>query len=81
MFLHTDLNGYRFTYAEKGAGEHIIFVHAPGLFHLLMDRLHELLPDATRELVTETSQIMHQDNAVAYNSAVLRERSISQGWE
>ena len=45
--------------------------NGPKLFHLLLDRLHELLPDATRELITEASHIVHEDNAVAYNSAVL----------
>lgn len=45
--------------------------NSPRLFHLLLDRLNELLPDATQELITEASHIMHEDNADAYNSAVL----------
>lgn len=45
--------------------------HSPRLFQLLLDRLSELLPDATKELIAGASHIVHEDNAVAYNSAVL----------
>ena len=48
------------------AGEHGI-----GLFHRLTDRLQELLPQAERVEVRGTSHMMHEENAPAYNAAVL----------
>jgi pimeloyl-ACP methyl ester carboxylesterase len=44
---------------------------SPGLFHLLLDRLHEVMPDTHQILITGASHIMHEDNPDAYNSAVL----------
>lgn len=45
--------------------------HSPGLFHRLIDRLEELLPRAERVEIPGASHIMHEDNASAYNAAVL----------
>jgi pimeloyl-ACP methyl ester carboxylesterase len=45
--------------------------HSPGLFHRLIDRLEELLPRTERVEIPGASHIMHEDNAPAYNAAVL----------
>lgn len=44
---------------------------SPRLFHRLMDRLEELLPQSERTEIPDASHIMHEDNASAYNTAVL----------
>jgi pimeloyl-ACP methyl ester carboxylesterase len=44
---------------------------SPALFHCILDRLKELLPHAERIEIPGASHIMHEDNAPAYNSAVL----------
>ena len=44
---------------------------SPRLFHLLQDRLHELLPHAGQQLITGAAHIMHEDNPDAYNKALL----------
>ncbi len=38
---------------------------SPGLFHRLLDRLQELLPDVERIEIPGASYIMHEDNATA----------------
>ena len=45
--------------------------HSPAIFQRLAGRLHELLPHSERVTIPESSHIMHEDNAVAYNAAVL----------
>jgi pimeloyl-ACP methyl ester carboxylesterase len=45
--------------------------NSPRLFHLLLDRLNALIPDTKQELITGASHIMHEDNADAYNTAVI----------
>lgn len=45
--------------------------NSPALFHRLMDRLAELLPEAQRIKIPSASHIMHEDNSIAYNDAVL----------
>jgi pimeloyl-ACP methyl ester carboxylesterase len=44
---------------------------SPRMFHRLADRLEELLPNAKRVEIDGASHIMHEDNAEAYNKAVL----------
>jgi pimeloyl-ACP methyl ester carboxylesterase len=44
---------------------------SPGLFHRLIDRLQELLPNSERVKIREASHIIHEDNASAYNAALL----------
>jgi pimeloyl-ACP methyl ester carboxylesterase len=44
---------------------------SPPLFHRLVDRLQELLPDSERVGIPGASHIMHEDNAATYNDAVL----------
>lgn len=44
---------------------------SPAVFHRLLDRLHELMPRAERIEIPGASHIMHEDNAPAYNAAVL----------
>ena len=44
---------------------------SPKLFHRLTDRLEELLPQTRRVEIGEASHIMHEDNAPAFNEAVL----------
>jgi pimeloyl-ACP methyl ester carboxylesterase len=44
---------------------------SPRLLHRLADRLQELLPHVERIEIPEASHIMHEDNAAAYNAAVL----------
>jgi len=41
------------------------------LFHRLTDRLEELMPHAHRVEIPEATHAMHEDNAPAYNAAVL----------
>ncbi|MGW8248802.1 MAG: alpha/beta fold hydrolase [Acidiferrobacterales bacterium] len=41
------------------------------LFHLLTDRLEELLPDTTRVEIPEAAHCSHEDNPADYNRAVL----------
>lgn len=43
---------------------------SPRLFHLLLDRLEELIPDTQRVQIPDASHIMHEDNVAAYNAAV-----------
>jgi pimeloyl-ACP methyl ester carboxylesterase len=42
-----------------------------GLFHHLTNRLEELLPCVERTQIRGASHLMHEDNAAAYNGAVL----------
>jgi len=44
---------------------------SPALFHRLTDHLEELLPRALRGEIAQASHIMHEDNAPAFNAAVL----------
>lgn len=44
---------------------------SPNLFHVLVDRLHERLPNAERVEIPGASHIVHEDNAPAYDAAVL----------
>lgn len=44
---------------------------SPALFHRIVDRLEELLPRTERTEISDASHIMHEDNAAAYNAAVL----------
>lgn len=44
---------------------------SPEVFHRLADRLEELIPDTERVDIPNASHIMHEDNAAAYNHAVL----------
>ena len=44
---------------------------SPSVFHRLTDRLEELLPHSERREISEASHIMHEDNAPAFNMAVL----------
>jgi pimeloyl-ACP methyl ester carboxylesterase len=41
------------------------------LFHHITDRLEEILPNTKRIEIEDASHIMHEDNASAYNQAVL----------
>lgn len=45
--------------------------HSHRIFHRLMDRLAQLLRDCERIEIADASHIMHEDNARAYNQAVL----------
>lgn len=45
--------------------------HSPRLFHRLLDRLEELLPSTERIEIPGASHLLHEDNAPAYNRAVL----------
>jgi pimeloyl-ACP methyl ester carboxylesterase len=45
--------------------------HSPSFFHRLIDRLGVLLPRAERVEIRDASHIMHEDNAPAFNAAVL----------
>ena len=45
--------------------------NSPVLWHRLTDRLEELIPDARRVDIPNSSHIMHEDNPTAYNQAVL----------
>lgn len=44
---------------------------SPVLWHKLTDQLEELIPDSRRIEIPNASHIMHEDNAAAYNRAVL----------
>jgi len=44
---------------------------SPAFFHRLTDRLEELMPNTERVEIPNASHIMHEDNADAYNQAVL----------
>jgi pimeloyl-ACP methyl ester carboxylesterase len=44
---------------------------SPPLFHRLMDRIEELLPQAERIEIAGASHIVHEDHPAAYNAAVL----------
>lgn len=43
---------------------------SPSLFHRVIDRLEELLPDSERIEIPGASHIIHEDNAPDYNAAV-----------
>jgi pimeloyl-ACP methyl ester carboxylesterase len=43
---------------------------SPALFHYLIDRLQELLPQTERVEIPEAAHIMHEDNPSGYNTAV-----------
>ena len=44
---------------------------SPAFLHRLTDRLEELIPNTKRVDIPNCSHIMHEDNATAYNQAVL----------
>lgn len=44
---------------------------SPRLFHVLTDQLEKLLPHSERIEISAASHLMHEDNAPAYNAAVL----------
>jgi pimeloyl-ACP methyl ester carboxylesterase len=44
---------------------------SPAIFHRLTDRLEELIPNTERVDIPNASHIMHEDNAAAYNHAIL----------
>jgi pimeloyl-ACP methyl ester carboxylesterase len=44
---------------------------SPVIWHRLADRLAQLIPDTRRAEIPDASHIMHEDNAAAYNRAVL----------
>lgn len=44
---------------------------SPAFFHRLTDRLQELIPNTERVDIPNSSHIMHEDNAPAYNKSVL----------
>lgn len=44
---------------------------SPEVFHRLVDRLEELIPNTERIDIPNSSHIMHEDNAADYNHAVL----------
>ncbi|GGZ14806.1 alpha/beta hydrolase [Streptomyces inusitatus] len=46
-------------------------IHSAPLFHRLVDRLEELLPDSERIEILHASHLMHEENAPALNGAVL----------
>jgi len=45
--------------------------NSPVLFHRLTDHLEELIPNTERRDIANASHIMHEDNPVDYNQAVL----------
>lgn len=45
--------------------------NSPALFHRLIERLSELLPDSQRVIIPNASHISHEDNSEDYNAAVL----------
>ncbi|HLA58318.1 MAG TPA: alpha/beta hydrolase [Puia sp.] len=45
--------------------------NSPNLFHYLQDGLQKLIPHSEREVISEASHIMHEDNTSGYNSTVL----------
>ena len=45
---------------------------SPTMFHRLTDRLEELIEKTVRVDIPNASHIMHEDNPVAYNHAVLK---------
>jgi pimeloyl-ACP methyl ester carboxylesterase len=44
---------------------------SPSIFHRLTDRLEELLPHSERKKIPGASHMMHEENAPAFNTAVL----------
>ena len=46
--------------------------NSPALFHRFNDRLYELLPNSERLIIPSASHIAHEDNAVAYNTHVIK---------
>lgn len=44
---------------------------SPVIFHRLTDRLEKLILKTERAEIADSSHIMHEDNAAAYNHAVL----------
>jgi pimeloyl-ACP methyl ester carboxylesterase len=44
---------------------------SPAFLHRLTDRLEELIPNTARAWIPKASHIMHEDNATAFNQAVL----------
>lgn len=44
---------------------------SPSVFHCLTNRLEELLPHSERREIPAASHMMHEDNAAAFNTAVL----------
>jgi len=44
---------------------------SPAVFHRVLDRLQELLPNSRRVEIHGASHIMHEDNPIEYNEAVL----------
>jgi len=43
---------------------------SPAIFHRLIDRLEELLPNSERIIIPQSSHIMHEDNAPVFNENV-----------
>lgn len=41
---------------------------SPALFHRFNERLHDLLPNSTQLIIPQASHIVHQDNALAFNT-------------
>lgn len=44
---------------------------SPALFHRFNDRLQVLLPNVKRKIIPSASHMMHEDNSMAYNAAIL----------
>lgn len=44
---------------------------SPSVFHRLTDRLEELLPHSERKKIPAASHMMHEDNVLAFNAAIL----------
>jgi pimeloyl-ACP methyl ester carboxylesterase len=49
----------------------LIGENSPGLFYRLTDRLEELLPDVERQVIPKVSHAMHEQDAEAFNQAIL----------
>jgi pimeloyl-ACP methyl ester carboxylesterase len=69
-------SGFARLDGEKLRGMHVPTLlvnaqHSPSLFHRLVDRLEKLLPYTERVEIPGASHIMHEDNAPAFNQAVL----------
>lgn len=43
---------------------------SPAVFHRLLDRLEELLPNAGRVEISGASHLMHEEDPAAYRAAV-----------
>jgi pimeloyl-ACP methyl ester carboxylesterase len=45
--------------------------HSPAVFHRLVDRLEQLIPDTERADISAASHIVHEDNPGAFDAAVM----------